>query len=162
VKGSASKIVKLGASVLVAVAIVGGGFIAYKKFMTPRPAPEPVAAPKAAEAPAPAADEAKSEPSTTETEPKPAAPIVKAQPAPKPAEAYEPPPPSAAFKAWVDALRVGGVRAGANTRVFIGGTAYEPGELVNPQLGIIFEGYDSATRHLIFKDKSGATVERRN
>lgn len=162
VKGSASKVVKMGASVLVAIAIAGGGFIAYKKFMVPRPAPQPVPAPEAVEPPAPAADEAKSEPSTTEAEPKAVAPVVKAQPAPKPAEAYEPPPPSAAFKAWVDGLRVGGVRTGANTRVFISGTAYEPGELVNPQLGITFEGYDSATRHLIFKDKSGATVERRN
>ena len=36
------------------------------------------------------------------------------------------------------------------------------GDLVNPQMGITFEGYTDATRILVFKDKSGATVERRN
>jgi hypothetical protein len=74
----------------------------------------------------------------------------------------EAPPASAAFKAWVDNLRVGGVRAGTETRVFIGGTAYAPGEMVNPQLGIVFDSYDAETRHLIFKDKTGAIVRRRN
>ncbi len=54
------------------------------------------------------------------------------------------------------------MRAGANTRVFIGGTAYLVGDLVNPQLGITFEGYNAETRILIFKDKSGAKVDRRN
>jgi hypothetical protein len=29
-------------------------------------------------------------------------------------------------------------------------------------MGITFEGYSDATRMLVFKDKSGATVERRN
>jgi hypothetical protein len=70
--------------------------------------------------------------------------------------------PSATFKAWVQNLKISGVRGGANPRVFIERTSYAPGDLVNPQLGITFEGYDAETRMLRFKDKSGAVVERRN
>jgi hypothetical protein len=36
------------------------------------------------------------------------------------------------------------------------------GDLVNPSLGIVFDGYDAETRTLVFKDKTGAKVERRN
>lgn len=48
------------------------------------------------------------------------------------------------------------------TRVFIGGTSFQKGDLVNPQLGITFEGYNPETRLLTFKDKTGAKVDRRN
>ncbi len=90
------------------------------------------------------------------------APVVEVA---KPAEPEPPPPPpvaSAAFKAWVENARIGGVRAGSNTRVFIDRTSYAVGDLVNPQLGIIFEGYNAETRMLTFKDATGAKVERRN
>jgi hypothetical protein len=66
------------------------------------------------------------------------------------------------FKAWVQNLRISGVRAGSNPKVFIERTAYGVGDLVNPQLGILFDGYDAETRMLRFKDKTGATVEVRN
>lgn len=162
-KGAGKKSVKLGAGVLLIVAIVGGGFFAYKKFMVRPLAAEAVVAPKASDASVSTVEETKPAPSPVVPAPKAVAPVVeKAPQTPKPVEIDEPPPPSAAFKAWVDALRVGGVRAGANTRVFIGETAYAPGEMVNPQLGITFEGYNSETRHLIFKDKTGATIQRRN
>ncbi|MBA4135949.1 MAG: hypothetical protein C0518_01380 [Opitutus sp.] len=72
------------------------------------------------------------------------------------------PPASAAFRSWVQNLKISGVRAGASPRVFIERTAYGPGDLVNPQLGISFESYNAETRMLVFKDKSGALVERRN
>jgi cytoskeletal protein RodZ len=72
------------------------------------------------------------------------------------------PPASATFKAWVQNAKVSGVRAGANPRVFIERTAYAQGDLVNPQLGIVFDGYDAETRLLRFKDASGAVVERRH
>lgn len=153
-----NKFVKLGVGMFVGVLVLGGGFIAYKKFIVRHPAVEVVVPPKA-----PVVEATQPEPPPVEAAPKIIAPVVeKAPPAPKPVEVAEPPPPSAAFKAWVDGIRVGGVRAGANTRVFIGGTAYAPGEIVNSQLGIMFEAYDAQTRHLIFKDKSGATVKRRN
>lgn len=147
---------------MIVVAILGGGFFAFRIFMARHLAAAVVVAPVAPEASVPAAEETKAEPPPVEVAPKAVAPVVEKAPTPKPVEIAEPPPPSAAFKAWVDALRVGGVRAGANTRVFIGGTAYAPGEVVDLKLGITFESYDSATRHLIFKDKSGATVQRRN
>jgi hypothetical protein len=71
------------------------------------------------------------------------------------------PTASLAFRAWVENLRVGGVRAAAQ-KVFIGGTSYSVGDLVNPQLGITFEGYNAAKRTLIFKDKTGAILEKRD
>lgn len=84
-------------------------------------------------------------------------------PAPIPVEPEKvAPPPSPAFRAWVDGLRISGVRAGASPRVFIERTAYSPGDLVNPQLGITFEGYNAETRKLSFKDRTGAVVERRH
>lgn len=89
----------------------------------------------------------------------PSAAPVAATLAPGPAG---PPPASATFKAWVQNAKVSGVRAGANPRVFIERTAYAQGDLVNPQLGIVFDGYDAETRLLRFKDASGAVVERRH
>lgn len=89
-------------------------------------------------------------------------PAVVAPPVSVPAAPSGPPPASAAFKAWVQGLKISGVRGGANPRVFIERTAYGPGDLVNPQLGILFDSYNAETRTLIFKDKSGAVVERKN
>ena len=67
-----------------------------------------------------------------------------------------------AFRAWVENLRISGLRGGASPRIFVGGTAYQQGDLINPQLGITFEGYDDDTRLITFRDKTGAKVERRN
>ncbi len=69
--------------------------------------------------------------------------------------------PSTEFVAWVRKLHVSGLRSGAVPRVFIDRTAYSPGDIVNPQLGITFVGYDADRRMLSFKDESGFTVERR-
>jgi hypothetical protein len=46
--------------------------------------------------------------------------------------------------------------------VLISNTAYAPGDLVNPQLGIRFVSYNPATRILVFRDGTGASVERRH
>ncbi len=101
----------------------------------------------------PTVDSASSSGSATTTTPEASPAVAKSAP---------PPPPSVAFKAWVQNLRISGVRGGANPRVFIERTAYAPGDLVNPQLGILFETYNAETRMIVFKDKSGALVERRN
>lgn len=84
--------------------------------------------------------------------------------APPPIAAIDlgPPPPSVAFREWVSTLRIGSVRTGAKPRILIEKTSYDVGDTVNQQLGISFEGYNAATRMLIFKDRSGAIVERRN
>jgi hypothetical protein len=84
-------------------------------------------------------------------------------PAPPPAPVKPAPPqPSLAFKAWVINLKIRGVRGGEAQRVFIDRTSYVPGDVVNPQLGIVFAGYDESRRLLTFQDKTGATVERRD
>jgi hypothetical protein len=99
-------------------------------------------------------------PETVKVEEKPVPVVVPA----KPVEPPPPPPPpaSAEFKAWVENARISGVRAGSTTRVFIDRTSYAVGDLVNPQLGISFDGYNAETRMLTFKDATGAKVERRN
>ena len=162
--GSRKKLIMIVGGAVAAVALLGGGFFAYRKLTAepPPPPPRPKVVPKP-KPPAPVVEKAP-EPVVVEA-PKPgpvaekpvevAAPVVPPPPPP-------PPPASHAFKAWVENLKVSGVRAGAVPKVFIGGTAYAPGDLVNPQLGISFAGYDSATRMIIFKDASGAKVERRN
>ncbi|HEY4299580.1 MAG TPA: hypothetical protein VGM73_01820 [Candidatus Didemnitutus sp.] len=166
---------------VVAVILLGGGYFAFRKFtaVPPPPPPRPVVAmpppvpvqqaiEKAkAEQAAPlnevvAADQASAsteKPATTDA----AAPEVPAI-AEHQAPAAPPPPPqaSAAFKSWVDNLKILGIRGGANPRVFIEHTAYSPGDIVNPDLGISFVSFNPRTRMLLFKDKSGATVELRN
>ncbi len=72
-----------------------------------------------------------------------------------------PPVPSAIFKAWGESLKINGVSATDYPRILIDGIAYAAGELVNGPLGISFVGYEPATRLLIFKDKTGATVKHR-
>ena len=133
-----------------------------------------------AEAPVKEVMEADSTAKPAETKPTDAKPVDnKANPAPatvatadaKPAEEAKPvappkppppPPPSVAFRGWVENLKISGVRGGANPRVFVGKSSYQKGDLVNPQLGIIFEEYNDQTRMIVFKDKTGAKVERRN
>ena len=172
--GSLKKLLLIGG---LAVVVLAGGFFAYRKLTAepppPPPRPKPVTNPapppvetvtpvppavdKPAETAAPVSGEvvqSNPAPATTET---PAAPTA-APVAPPP-----PPPPTKIFKAWVEALKIGGVsvRAGKPTRMTIGKTTYDVGDQVNPQLGISFEAYNAETHTVTFKDKSGAKVERR-
>lgn len=167
--------------VVVVLLMLGGGFFAYKKFTT-APASEPIASPKVVAKPAVSApavqalvEQAKQQAAAPINEVLATAPTTEAKPAqakgveappvpaPAPVEVELPPPPaSAAFKAWVDNLRVGGIRPGANPRVFIGGNSYLVGDVINSQLGIIFDSYNADTRKLTFRDKTGAKVDRRN
>ena len=89
-------------------------------------------------------------------------PVV-AAPAPLPAPVVPsgPPPPSPTFRAWVVDLRIN-VRTGVKPRIQIERTTYDVGDTVNQTLGITFVGYNAETRVILFKDKSGAIVERRN
>ena len=109
-------------------------------------------------------------PSIVLAAPPPAAVVVSAVTLIAPAPAVTPPSaapggppvPSAIFKAWVEGLKINGVSATDLPRILIDGTAYAAGELVNEPLGISFVGYEPATRLLIFKDKTGATVKHRH
>ena len=159
--GSGKNLIKIAGGAIAAVVVLGGGYFAYLKFKTPPPPPprpkavakpKPPAPPVVEKAPEPVVEKPKVEPVVVA--PAPVTPVVTAPP--------PPPPASEAFKAWVENLRIMGVRTGREVRIFVGGTAYAPGDLVNPQLGITFAGYNAETRMLLFKDASGAKVERRN
>ncbi|HTL66746.1 MAG TPA: hypothetical protein VL200_03715 [Lacunisphaera sp.] len=146
--------------------LAGGGYVAFLKFTAPPPPPpprpKPVVKPKPVE---PAPEEKKPEPVAEAPKPKPepVAVVPEAKPVEKkPAPPPPPPPASAEFKRWADDLRIMGVRSGRETRIFVGGTAYAPGDLINPQLGVTFVGYNAETRMLTFKDTTGAIVEKRN
>jgi hypothetical protein len=175
----------------VAVLVLGGAYFAFKKLTAEAPAqPRPAARQPAVNPPtdAPAtvqqqlekgkqdqmaplnevvgADQPAATPGSAATpaEGQPATDPAAANPPAVVAPPPPPPPPTASlpFKAWVQNLRIGGMRGGANPRVFIEHTAYAPGDVVNPNLGISFVGFNAETRMLIFKDKTGATVELRN
>jgi hypothetical protein len=153
--GAGKRMLVMAGGVVAVMLVLAGVFFAYLKFTAPPPPPPPRPRPVVQPVKPP-------EPPVVE---KPATPAVVETPKPEPVEAPPPPPPpvaSGAFKAWVENLRISGLRSGANPRVFIGGTSYAPGDLVNPQLGITFVGYDSETRKIIFKDANGAKVERRD
>ncbi len=160
--------------VFAVLVVLVGLFIAYRKFTTPPPQPAPQPRVVAPQKQPEAAHEVTSD-KTVSTTPQETAPAihptdsdatktVETPVVPEPEPVAPPPDPSPEFKAWVENLKVGGVRAGthSNARVFIGGVAYAAGETVNSQLGIIFESYNSETRRLTFVDKTGAKVERRN
>ncbi len=154
--GAGKRMLVLAGGVVAVMLVLGGVFFAYLKFTAPPPPPPPRPRPVVQPVKPP-------EPPVVE---KPVVPAVVETPKPEPVEAPPPPPPppvaSVAFKVWVENLRISGLRSGANPRVFIGGTSYAPGDLVNPQLGITFAGYDSETRLITFKDANGAKVERRD
>jgi len=157
--------------------VIAGGFV-FKRT-PPAPEPKPVAQTEPPPAEKPAEEPVVAETAPAEITPAPAegnpaetkpveqpapaavaAPVVEVPVEPPPPP--PPPPPSMQFKAWVENIKISGARSGANPKVFIGGTAFQKGDLVNPQLGITFEGYSSETRLLTFKDQTGARVERRH
>jgi hypothetical protein len=65
------------------------------------------------------------------------------------------------FRSYVANAKIAGVFQGSPARALINGRMARTGEMVEPSLGITFEGYDPAKRHLSFKDKSGAVVVRK-
>jgi len=65
------------------------------------------------------------------------------------------------FRAFVVGARISGIFQGNPARAVINGKLSRAGEVVDPGLGITFEGLDDARKNLVFKDRSGATVTRR-
>jgi hypothetical protein len=107
-------------------------------------------------------------------------------PGSKPAEKAAPPPPpvmateqlapgvtattavsnvegaaSVAFRTWVANARINGVFEGTPARALINGRMVRAGQEVDDTLGITFAGVKADRNLLIFRDRSGATVERR-
>ncbi len=81
--------------------------------------------------------------------------------APTPVNPPPPPEPSPQFRAFVDHLKVNGVRTGPPARLFVDGLAWHPGDLIDGSPGVVFVGIDPATNEIIFKDDTGAIVRRR-
>ncbi len=71
------------------------------------------------------------------------------------------PEANAAFRSFVANAKVSGVFQGTPARAVINGKLTRAGEVVDPALGISFDGVDSDRRQLVFKDRAGATVSRR-
>lgn len=69
------------------------------------------------------------------------------------------PEASAAFRTFVTNIRVSGVVGGASPKALINGRLVRAGEVVEPNLGVTFDGVKG--NQLIFKDRSGATAQRR-
>lgn len=68
---------------------------------------------------------------------------------------------SPAFRSWVANAKISGIFQGATPRALINGRTVRVGQMVDEGLGAVFEGINSETKEIIFKDKTGATVSRR-
>lgn len=162
---------------LAALGCVGAAFLVYTQVLRPRrDAPEPPPAARPANAPPP--DAAKSGPerrAPTEAGsragtavPERAVPPAPAGKASRPAEVrllgdldYASPEAGAEFRGWVANARITGVLEAPPARVMIEDRLYREGEIVEPRLGIRFEGVQPSTRRLIFRNAQGAMVARR-
>lgn len=71
------------------------------------------------------------------------------------------PTPNAAFIQWARTVKIGGVRPGAAARVLIGNASFGIDDEVEAQRGIVFVGYDDASRTVRFRDGSGAELSLR-
>jgi hypothetical protein len=65
------------------------------------------------------------------------------------------------FRSFVANAKVSGVFQGNPARAMINGRLARTGDMIDPPLGIIFEGVDATKKQLLFKDKSGAVVARK-
>jgi hypothetical protein len=68
---------------------------------------------------------------------------------------------SVEFRTFVANAKVSGVFQGTPARAFINGKLARAGETVDAALGIVFDRIDAEKRHIIFRDRTGATVTRR-
>jgi hypothetical protein len=73
----------------------------------------------------------------------------------------EPAGPSPQFRAFVDHLKISGVRTGPPARLFVDGVACRPGDAMDRELGVIFVGVDGDAGEIVFKDATGAIARRR-
>ena len=162
----ARKMPRFAVPAIAGIILLAAGAVAYLKFTA---APKPVPAAQPASSSGPAAGKTTPAPVAQP----PAAPKPSGGPAPAEAQAAPTPPareiskppadagPSLQFRAYVDHLKIGGVRAGPPPRLFIGGLTLRPGDVMEPTLGVVFVGLDAATGEIIFKDSTGAVLRRR-
>jgi hypothetical protein len=65
------------------------------------------------------------------------------------------------FRSFVASAKISGVYQGNNPRAFINGRMVRAGEMIDDALEIHFDSVDAASRSIVFKDSTGATVSRR-
>jgi hypothetical protein len=68
---------------------------------------------------------------------------------------------SSAFRTFVASARINGVYQGTPPRAFINGRLIRTGEMIDSTMEIYFDSVDLASRSIVFKDSTGATVSRR-
>lgn len=126
---------------------------------TSRPTPAIAATPRA---PVSVATPANPEGVATKPVPPPSSPAAHAAPPAPPRAATTTVGGGDAFKAWVDGVKISGVRIGRSPRVLIGARAYDLGDTVDEALGITFDGYDDTTHLVRFRDRTGRILQRRD
>jgi len=68
---------------------------------------------------------------------------------------------SPAFRTFVATAKISGVYQGTPARAFINGRLVRAGEIVDEMMEIQLDSVDQATKSIVFKDSTGATVSRR-
>lgn len=68
---------------------------------------------------------------------------------------------SVAFRTFVANAKISGVFQGTPARAVINGRLARSGETIDPALGVVFDRIDADRRHIVFRDRTGATVTRR-
>ncbi|MFM8335809.1 MAG: hypothetical protein ACKODK_09615 [Opitutaceae bacterium] len=68
---------------------------------------------------------------------------------------------SVEFRTFVANAKISGVFQGTPARAVINGRLARSGETVDAALGIVFDRIDADRRHIVFRDRTGATVTRR-
>ncbi len=65
------------------------------------------------------------------------------------------------LREWAANARINGVFQGSPARALINGHTVRAGQVVDEDLGIVFDHIDAGTKTIVFRDRSGAKVARR-
>lgn len=62
---------------------------------------------------------------------------------------------AAAFRVWIDGVRISGVVLGESPRAIINGRLVRPGDVVDASEGIVFDGVDVERKQVVFRNRTG-------
>ncbi|MEY4688931.1 MAG: hypothetical protein RIR76_2954 [Verrucomicrobiota bacterium] len=68
---------------------------------------------------------------------------------------------SVEFRTFVANAKISGVFQGTPARAVINGRLARSGETIDAAMGVVFDRIDADRRHIVFRDRTGATVTRR-
>lgn len=152
---------------LIILLFVGAGLLAYRLIVRPPVADYSESVLGAFKNPAPSLfssqEPAPAEPTIIASEratAPPVGPVPASELAPSPSLHLPGEDAGAAFRSWVDNVKISGVRVGSNPRILVGKVSFNRGDVVDEKLGIVFVGYDQDRRMVRFQDSSGAILER--